>query len=425
MRITILTWGSHGDVLPYISLALGLMDRNHDVILAAPWNFENAIRRHGIQYMPLHGDSQELLDSPEGRKWVAAGDVRTFMKEMGNIFSARKVELRRDSLAACASSEAIICGTLMAYYAAILSEKLGIPLLYANVNPVYVSTKAFPHFVLSSRSLRLGWLNALTYSLVFNAIHKQLAGDFIEFRKDLLLDANQAIPFRQILRKGFPVVHGYSPELLAKPKDWGEKICISGIWKTDARHLRKEPPPEDIVRWIDAGTPPLYIGFGSMPVANPGKVQAMIIDISKKTKSRLILHGSWPDLGDNKDPALYHLNQFIDLEWLFPRCSVLIHHGGVGTTHLGIAAGVPCVICSIFADNALWGERLTRMGLGRHIPLKDLKIDRLSKAIREVQTGRVRENTTRIGCKLEQEDGLKTALDFVETNLSHAPVYRN
>jgi hypothetical protein len=90
------------------------MDRNHDVILAAPWNFENAIRRSGIQYMPLHGDSQELLDSPEGRKWVAAGDVRTFMKEMGNIFSARKVELRRDSLAACANSEAIICGTLMA-----------------------------------------------------------------------------------------------------------------------------------------------------------------------------------------------------------------------------------------------------------------------------------------------------------------------
>jgi len=425
MRTSILTWGSHGDVLPYISLALGLMDKGHEVILAAPENFSDMIKRRGIQYMPLPGDSQQVIDSEEGRKWIAAGDIKTFMKEMGNIFSTRKVELRRDALAACANSEAIICGTLMVYYSAILSEKLRIPIMYANVNPVYVSTSAFPHFVLSSRNLRIGWLNALTYSLVFKAIHKQMANDFIEWRKDLLLDARQPMPFPQILRKGFPVVLGYSEELLAKPKDWGEKICISGIWKTGAQHQKKDPPPVELVSWINAGSPPLYIGFGSMPVTDPGKMQKMIIDICKEADTRLILHGSWPDLRNDKDPHVYHLNQFIDLEWLFPRCSVLVHHGGVGTTHLGIAAGIPAVICSIFADNALWGERLTSMDLGRHIPFKNLQKNRLAKAIKDVQTEKVRENTARVGRKLAREDGLKTALDFIETNLSKAPVYSN
>src|SRR5580698_7426495 len=156
MRITILTYGTSGDVLPYISLTFGLMERVHEVILAAPENFADLIKRHDIQYMPLYGDMDRVIHSEEGLKWIAAGDVSTFMKEMGNIFMAMKAELQRDTLAACKNSDAIICGTIMGYPSGILSEKLGIPLMFASVNPVYVGTRAFPNFIVSSRNLRIG-----------------------------------------------------------------------------------------------------------------------------------------------------------------------------------------------------------------------------------------------------------------------------
>jgi sterol 3beta-glucosyltransferase len=86
MKITILTYGSAGDVVPYISLALGLMDRNHEVILAAPQNFEHLIKSYKIQYMPLHGDTQALIESEEGLKWMAAGDTKSFFKELSSLF---------------------------------------------------------------------------------------------------------------------------------------------------------------------------------------------------------------------------------------------------------------------------------------------------------------------------------------------------
>src|SRR5580704_14422590 len=291
MRITILTYGTSGDVIPYISLALGLMDRGHEMKLAAPENFAEMIKRNGIAYMPLYGDINRVINSEEGLKWIAAGDVRTFMKEMGNIFLGMKDELQRDALAACANSEAIICGSVMGYSSATLSEKLGIPLMFANVNPVYVSTTAFPNFILTSKNLRIGWLNALTWSLFFKAAHKQFAPAFSNWRKELGLHGGQVEMFGQIPKKGFPVVHGYSDELLAKPKDWGEKICFSGIWKTDAKRQRKDSPPAELMAWINEGTPPLYFGFGSMPVTDPGQKQKLIIEICKESKTRLILHG--------------------------------------------------------------------------------------------------------------------------------------
>jgi UDP:flavonoid glycosyltransferase YjiC (YdhE family) len=87
MKITILTYGSAGDVVPYISLALGLMERNHEVILAAPQNFETQVKSMGIHYKPLPGDTQATLESKEGMQWMATGNTKSFFKELNVIAS--------------------------------------------------------------------------------------------------------------------------------------------------------------------------------------------------------------------------------------------------------------------------------------------------------------------------------------------------
>src|SRR6516165_9777893 len=165
-----------------------------------------------------------------------------------------------------------------------------------------------------------------------------------------------------------------------------------------------------------------------MPVSDPKTMQEMILEICKEKKLRGIIHAGWSKFSTNKsdiDSPIYFLNEFVDLEWLFPQCSILVHHGGVGTTHLGIEAGVPTLICSIFADNPLWGELVKKPNIGRHIPYKKLNKQKLMKALMELKDEKIRRNTVHLGHKLKEEKGLKNALDFIEENISNAPVYSN
>lgn len=355
MKITILTYGSAGDVVPYISLALGLMDRNHEIILAAPQNFEHLIKDHKIHYMPLHGDTQALAESEQGQKWMATGDTKSFFKELSSLFYNIRHELQRDTMAACQESQAIIIGTLMINFGTTLSEKLKIPFLLANVNPTSVSTKAFPHYVVAHKVLPFGFLNALTYKLAFNSYSKQTLDQINEWRRSIDLKPTKTNVFDQIKKLKVPVLFGYSPNLLPKPRDWGQNIGVTGVWKMDSGNNSAAGPPEEFAQWIRAGSPPVYFGFGSMPVLNPSLIQNMVSEICEETGIRAIINAGWSKFEDKNNTGgdKVYLIKHANLEWLFPKCSILVHHGGVGTTHLSLESGVPTIICSIFADNPL------------------------------------------------------------------------
>ena len=426
MKITILTYGSAGDVVPYISLALGLMDRNHEVILAAPQNFELLINSYQIQYMPLHGDTQALIESEEGLRWMAAGDTKSFFKELGSLFYNIRQELRRDTLAACQGSQAIIVGTLMINYGTTLSEKLKIPFLIAIVNPVSVSTKAFPHFVVSHKALPFGFLNALTYKLVFKSYSKETRDQINEWRSSINLQPTKTNVFDQIKKLKVPVLLGYSPSLLPKPRDWGHHIAVTGVWKIESGKKPVEEPSEKLAQWIQAGSsPPVYFGFGSMPVLNPSVIQNMVSEICEETGVRAIINAGWSKFEDKNSSVgdKVYLVKHANLQWLFPQCSILVHHGGVGTTHLSLESGVPTIICSIFADNPLWGERLERLNIGKHIRFKELDKNKMIKAIQYLQNDKIRSNAMQTGDKVRAENGLKTAVDLIEYHLPKAPIY--
>jgi sterol 3beta-glucosyltransferase len=425
MKITILTYGSAGDVVPYIALALGLMDRSHEVILAAPQNFELLIKDHKIHYMPLHGDTQALIESELGLKWMAAGDTKSFFKELSSLFYNIRYELQRDTMAACQESQAIIIGTLMINFGTTLSEKLKIPFLIANVNPTSVSTKAFPHYVVTHKVLPFGFLNALTYKIAFNSYSKQTRNQINEWRSSLGLQATETNVFNQTKQLKVPVLLGYSANLLPKPSDWGQHIGVTGVWKINSGNKSAEGPPEEFAQWIRAGSPPVYFGFGSMPILNPSEIQNMVSEICEETGVRAIINAGWskfertPGSVNDKVYLIKHAN----LEWLFPQCSIIVHHGGIGTTHLSLESGVPTIICSIFADNPLWGERLERLNIGKHIRFKDIDKNKIIKAIRHLQNDKIRSRAMQIGGKVRAENGLKTAVDMIGYYLPKAPIY--
>jgi sterol 3beta-glucosyltransferase len=425
MKITILTYGSAGDVVPYISLALGLMERNHEVILAAPGNFESQVKSMGIHYKPLPGDTQAILESKEGMEWMATGNTKLFFKELRAIASKNQYEMQRDSVAACSDAQLVIAGTLMLFYAVTISEKLKIPLIIAIVNPVCTATGEFPHLFISQKSLPFHFLNKLTHKLVYKEFQKSSSAAYNEWRKKLGLDPEKRSIYKRIDQLKVPVIHGYSPYLLPKPADWGPHVSVTGIWKADRKYFPAPSQSTDLTDWLKAGSAPIYFGFGSMPVLNPKEIQNMVYEICSETGVRAIINAGWSNFeGKNNHPdEPVFFVKYTDLEWLFPQCSLIVHHGGVGTTHLSLESGVPTIICSIFWDNPLWGERLKVLDVGAHIRFKDLDKEKLLQAIRRLRLEDKKKKAVDAAKRVREERGLKSAVDVIEKYLTSAPVY--
>ena len=422
MKITILTFGSAGDVVPYVALALGLEKRGFSVVLAAPSNFEKYIKNSGLTYHPIYGNMQEILDSEQGKKWMAAGNARSFLKEMGKVTYANRYAMQRDTLAACEGADLIIAGTLMGLIAAIISAKLKIPSIIAYVNPAFYSTKEFPHFMVAPKSLYFGFLNSLSYTIFFKFYVASVAKEITEWCTALGLNTSAKSLLKKVIELKVPMLNGYSPSILPNPADWPDHVITTGVWKKDNSNKIPNDPSPELQAWIKNGTPPVYFGFGSMPVLDPAAMWKMVAEICEELDVRAIINAGWSNTKDIQSKNSVFVIEHADLEWLFPQCSCIVHHGGVGTTHLSLEAGIPTLICSIFADNPLWGERITKLGVGKHIRFKDLSKEKIIKALKELQNEETRKKVAALGEQLKAENGLAIALDFIELRIHTAPI---
>src|SRR5690606_32918058 len=88
MRVAMLSYGTRGDVQPMVGIALALQARGHDVVLAAPTNHVSFVERAGVRAASIAGDSEAILHSEQGRRWVADGDVRSLMTAIVDTFKA-------------------------------------------------------------------------------------------------------------------------------------------------------------------------------------------------------------------------------------------------------------------------------------------------------------------------------------------------
>jgi sterol 3beta-glucosyltransferase len=153
----------------------------------------------------------------------------------------------------------------------------------------------------------------------------------------------------------------------------------------------------------------------------------MILDITKSLNTRAIVASGWSNMTANGTslPDSIFMIKTAHHESLFPRCSCVIHHGGAGTTHTTLESGTPSIICSTFADQPFWGERITDLNIGRHIPFAALTKENLLQAIQELSHKSVRSRAAEIGKRIKAEKGLDDALAWIEQRLPTAPIYKN
>ncbi|CAN1246654.1 Sterol 3-beta-glucosyltransferase UGT80A2, partial [Linum grandiflorum] len=414
LQIVMLIVGTRGDVQPFVAIGKRLQflqEDGHRVRLATHANFKDFVLTAGLEFFPLGGDPKVLAGYmvknkgffPSGPSEIPV--QRQQMREI--IFSL---------LPACEDpdpetnipfrAEAIIANP-PAYGHTHVAEALKVPLHVIFTMP-WTPTTEFPH---PMSRVKQPVANRLSYQIVDAFIWLGIRDLINEFRKKQLklrrvtyLSGHSSSP------PDLPYGYIWSPHLLPKPKDWGPKIDVVGFCFLDL--ASRYVPPDDLVQWLEAGDPPVYVGFGSLPVQEPEKMTQMIVEALELTGQRGIINKGWGGLGNLAEPkdSIYLLDN-CPHDWLFLRCKAVVHHGGAGTTAAGLKAACPTSIVPFFGDQPFWGDRVHARGVGpAPIPVDEFSTEKLVEAIKYMLDPEVKQRAVEIGKAMENEDGVAGAV---------------
>lgn len=402
MHITILALGSRGDIQPCATLGNGLKAAGHQVRFITFESFAGLVAENALDFHPIHGNAQALVAK-------AGADTLALIRSFGALAEGYARDLSAPHLG---ETDLIINQLPAGLYGFDLAERYGVPLILAAVIPL-ARTQAFP--LMGFPKLPLPGYNKATYYLGEQLAWQMFRRVINRWRKHTL--SLPPLPltgyFNRLGTRYIPILNGFSPYVVQRPADWGEHIHVTGYWFPEDK--RWQPPP-DLQAFIEAGDPPVFIGFGSMPVNDPPKTTAIILEALKQTGQRGILHMGWGGIGNQALPDYAFKIDYAAYSWLFPRTAMVIHHGGSGTTAFGLRSGIPSCVVSFVFDQFYWGERIAELGVGPN-PIRhtQLSVERLKEAIRlGVGNSQMRHNAIELGQKIQTENGIDNASRVVE-----------
>lgn len=413
MRTIILALGSRGDVQPYVTLGKALHEAGHRVRVATFEAFSAMVREAGLDFVPIHGDAQQLLNTAaQGnlltRRVNPLQTFRALQRSYGTIANS----LPHD-LAVLQDSDLILDQLPAHLFGGDLAEHLGVPWAIVAVIPL-VRTRFHPLIGFPTSCSWIPGYNLLTYRLG-EQIGWQLfrrAVNRLRTERWHLPSAPFCGPYEAIHQQRIPFICGFSAHVVPRPPDWGSHVHLTGWWYPDDPQWQ---PPADLQRFIESGSPPVFIGFGSMPVRDASSTTALIVEAVRLSGQRAILHAGWAGLGGALPPAIFPIH-YAPYGWLFPRMAAVVHHGGSGTTGFGFRSGVPSIIVPFGFDQFYWGARAAEMGVGpTPVPYRQLTAERLASAIHAaVSDSGIRDRAADLGRKLIAENGVQRAVEVIQ-----------
>nr|XP_023922988.1 sterol 3-beta-glucosyltransferase UGT80A2 isoform X1 [Quercus suber]XP_023922989.1 sterol 3-beta-glucosyltransferase UGT80A2 isoform X2 [Quercus suber] len=435
LQVVMLIVGTRGDVQPFIAIGKRLQDYGHRVRLATHSNFKEFVLTAGLEFYPLGGDPKVLAGyMVKNKGFLPSGPSeipiqRNQMKDI--IYSLLSACREPDIDTGVAFKADAIIANPPAYGHTHVAEALKVPIHIFFTMP-WTPTSEFPHplsRVKQQAGYRLWqfhfWPHAfllpfqLSYQIVDSLIWLGIRDMINDVRKKKLkLRPVTYLSGSQGSDSDIP--HGYiwSPHLVPKPKDWGPKVDVVGFCFLDL--ASNYEPPESLVKWLEAGDKPIYIGFGSLPVEEPEKMTQIIVEALEITKQRGIINKGWGGLGNLAEPkdSIYLLDN-CPHDWLFLQCKAVVHHGGAGTTAAGLRAACPTTIVPFFGDQPFWGDRVNARGVGPPpIPIDEFTLPKLVEAINFMLDPKVKERAVELAKAMENEDGVTGA---VKAFFKHLP----
>ena len=413
MRITMLSIGSIGDVRPYLLLGKELKNRGHQITMAAFPQFRDFITDSGLSFFPLDGDAEKMIFA------IMQPDTNAFSylpRLMKNI--RRFIPVLLESMTqSCSQADAMICNFFGSIYYSI-AELFDIPCIQINyflVDPTGVSPIA------AVRNQHLGkYANRSTYRIGYLLISLIEKHYLTPWRKEHHLDTRRisSAPDYSVGKHSVPALYAISPVLFPRPSEWGKNIYMSGFFFDESPDLFF--PPEELVSFLSKQPAPVYIGFGSMNAGNMNKLITTILRAIRSADIRAVISLGHTGRKFRNTSRVFFLEGYIPHEWLFPRVSAVIHHGGAGTTATGLRFGIPTLVIPFAGDQTFWGNLVHVSGCGpKPIPRESLTVRRMTCALLDlVSRPDYAEHAGAIAERLAREHGVRNAADIIEKEIT-------
>ena len=412
MRVLILTFGTHGDVQPYVALARGLLAGGHEAAVCTAEGFRELVNEAGVPYEHMGNDMLELIQSAMPGMPGPAEAVQ---------LARRMAAAMRSSLVDQWQAARRFGPDVLVYHPKTLgglhiAERLGVPTVLSLPLPFFTPTKAFPiPFIgrwpfggaLNRASYQFNRFTAVAYGGMINSFRRNVLGLSRMSRLTDYLDDSDGRPF--------PVLYAYSSAVVPVPPDYPAHAHVTGYWFLNGQTSRQTPT--GLLEFIRAGPPPIYVGFGSMGFGrNAAERGQTVVQAVTNAGLRAVVATGWGGLRvDTPSERIYVVDQ-VPHDWLFPRMAAVVHHGGAGTTAAGLRAGRPTLICPVVGDQGFWGERIRDLRLGpAPLPVRRLTVAELTPRLLELtSTNGYRERVTALSRRLAAEDGVANAVRVIE-----------
>lgn len=410
MKITLLTYGSRGDVQPFVALARGLQAAGHCVRLAAPHRFAGFAAEHGVPFAALPGDPEEI----SARINDAGRNAIKMVRGMADYVFSIAAEVAEAGFAACEDTDLIVHSFLWTTGAHSLARQKGIPDVSLQAFPVFAPTQAFPNVAVANTRPGEGsyfshWLATKVMWHGGNWGYRQLRS-----RAPEVFDLKLYWPFDGAGPVRTPLVFAYSPVVIPRPPDWtGSHIHVSGYLFLETPEDWQ--PPAELADFLAAGEAPVCVTFGSMVNREAERVDGVVRAALRRARQRgIILTGWGGQAPEGRDDDVLYLHG-APHDWLLPRCVAVVHHGGAGTTAAGLRAGIPNIVVPHAVDQPFWGQRVAALGAGpAPIDIKKLNVERLSAAFAQFRGSPMEARAREVGRLIRTEKGVENAVGIIE-----------
>ncbi|WP_118185404.1 glycosyltransferase [Paraburkholderia phosphatilytica] len=410
MKFLAATFGTEGDTRPLAALCRALIDAGHEARLLADHATLGSARRLNVPAAALAGDIKGTLQAELSGAGIGAGkhSVSGTARVLARIANQHTGSWLRDMVSAGSGCDAILVSGLAAFAGLSAAEYLGARAIGVGMIPI-TPTSAFASPFFPPRYVP-AVLNRATHHLVNGMLWRAFRNELNVARAAVC-----GLPPRTKLWTDHPMLYGVSPVLLTdsgrQPDDWPGNAHAVGQWMLPAEDWQ---PPHALAAFLEAGDAPVYVGFGSMAgFERPGLLQSMIDAVADR---RALFYPGWSGVNASALPRNFHVIDDTPHDWLFPRTSLVIHHGGSGTAHSAVRAGGPSVVVPVAGDQFFWADRLWRAGVAsRPVNGRRLLAGSLARAIEAADHADVRARARALGERMRAERGLRDAVSIIES----------
>jgi UDP:flavonoid glycosyltransferase YjiC (YdhE family) len=415
-RILIATFGSLGDLHPYIAMALELRRRGHMPVIASFDLHRAAVEAAGLEFravrpgMEIFGDIgsvvEKLFNSWRGPEYMVR---EMFMKHLRDSYA--------DTLAAAQGVDLMVTHPLT-FAARLVAEKQGLPWVSTVLAPLNLFSAVDPPLYPG-----MAWLHALRslgvspYRFAFALLKRMIAHwerPLRELRAELGLP-----PLREMAQfegQFSPLLNLalFTPLLSAPQPDWPANTVLCGFACYDGTRITADA--DELNLFLAAGEPPIVFALGSSAVMIAGDFWKHAAAAAQALGRRaILLTGLLPEQQPRLPPNIRAF-QYLPYSMVFPRASVIVHQAGIGTLAQALAAGRPQLIVPVAFDQPDNARRAVRLGVARALPFQKVTAVRLAEQLRPLLDGAdYAQRATAVAAALAQENGAQAACDQIDS----------